>query len=83
MTEQTEKYVPSATDQLADDGIISEVPGVYAYEGASYVPERVEVNANLAAIGLKRRDDGRRLLDIVSAEAVHAARTANAHTARQ
>jgi hypothetical protein len=81
MTEQTKDSFPTATEQLATDGVIDKVPG--AYEGASYVPERIEVNADLAAIGLKRRDDGRRLLDIVSAEAVHAAQTANAQAIRQ
>jgi len=74
----TEKDIPSAAEQLAVNGIIDKVPvpGVESRPNEEQGP--IEVDANIAAIARDRRDKGRKLLELVSAEEVHATEAANA-----
>ena len=74
MTEQTKDSFSTATEQLLTSEIISEVPGV---DSEAYVPE-VVVNSDQVAIALARREAGRHLYELVSAQAVHDADAARA-----
>ena len=76
----SEKDIPSASEQLAVNGIVDKVPGPGVENRTNEEQGQIEVDANIAAIARDRRDKGRKLLELVSAEEVHSAETANART---